>query len=119
MRHPRIVRRVWHKDPIARVLAVAQKQVRRFLTEHLMTLWIPPATLLHLGDDLRAQFPASLKDIANPELRALLEQIDLTPDTTTGSGTGHTKNTQQSARLARSAGDTPQTPVFRTNPAGI
>lgn len=71
---------------IARVLAVAQKQVRRFLTKHLMTLWIPPGTLLCLGDDLRAQFPASLKDIANSELRALLRQIDPTPDTTRGSG---------------------------------
>lgn len=73
-------------NAIARVLAITRKQVRRFLTEHLMTLWIPPDTRLCLGDDLRAQFPASLKVIANPELRALLEQIDPTPDTTTGSG---------------------------------
>jgi hypothetical protein len=68
------------------LLDVARRQVRRFLTAHLMTLWIPPDLSLRLGRDVPAAFPAVLQRIAHPDLRALLKQIDRTPDSVSGSG---------------------------------
>jgi hypothetical protein len=59
---------------------VVRKQVRAFLTEHLMVLTLPDEVRLRLGDDLKAGYPEALKRIANPDLRALLGQIDPTPD---------------------------------------
>jgi hypothetical protein len=55
------------------------------ITEGLMTLSLP-GEVLRLGRDVPGAFPATLKTIHNPELRALLGRIDPTPDTTRGSG---------------------------------
>ncbi len=41
---------------------------------------------LRLGDDLSAEFPPALRQIANPDLMALLAQIDPTPNSTRDSG---------------------------------
>ena len=41
---------------------------------------------LHLGKDLKAEYPAALRQIANPDLNALLAQINPIPDSTRGSG---------------------------------
>ena len=65
---------------INRLITVARQQVRLLLTEHLMVLCFPHGVRLRLGDDLKAEFPAALKQITRPDLRALLEQIDPTPD---------------------------------------
>jgi hypothetical protein len=46
----------------------------------MMELGLPHGVRLRLGDDLRAEFPEALKQITDPELRSLLEQIDPTPD---------------------------------------
>jgi hypothetical protein len=56
------------------------------ITEGLMTLSLP-GEVLSLGRDVPGTFPADLKTIENPDLRALLGLIDPTPDTTRGSGT--------------------------------
>jgi hypothetical protein len=55
------------------------------ITERLMTLTLP-GEVLSLGRDVPGTFPADLKTIDNPDLRALLGRIDPTPDTTRGSG---------------------------------
>jgi hypothetical protein len=73
-------------DAINDLLRVLRKHLRLFLTDQLMTLWVPPDTTLRLGDDLSAQFPPVLQRIANPALRALLKQIDPTSDSTSQSG---------------------------------
>jgi len=65
---------------INRLITVARQQVRLLLTEHLMVLCFPHGVRLRLGDDLRAEYPAALKKITGLDLRALLEQIDPTPD---------------------------------------
>ena len=65
---------------INRLITVARQQVRMLLTEHMMVLCFPHGVRLRLGDDLKAEFPAALKQITRPDLRALLEQIDPTPD---------------------------------------
>jgi hypothetical protein len=56
------------------------------ITEHLMTLRLAHGRLLRLGQDLQAQFPLPLQQIALAELAALLQQVDLTPDSTAGTG---------------------------------
>jgi hypothetical protein len=63
-----------------------QGQARLLITERMMTLALPHDVILRLGSDLPAEFPASLKQIALPDLLALLERIDPTPDSTSGSG---------------------------------
>lgn len=71
---------------LAELLHVLRRQLRLFLTEHMMTLWIPQDTTLRLGDDLRARFPASLWRITNAELKVLLKRIDPTPNSRRESG---------------------------------
>jgi len=56
------------------------------ITEHMMTLRLPRGRLLRLGQDLRVQIPAELRQIDLPDLRALLDQVDPTPDSLYGSG---------------------------------
>jgi hypothetical protein len=69
----------------AALIAEARRAVRHAITDHLMTLDLA-ATRLRLGDDLRARFPDSLRQLANADLRALLGRIDPTPDSTLASG---------------------------------
>ncbi|MFA4903893.1 MAG: hypothetical protein WC600_14265 [Desulfobaccales bacterium] len=68
------------------LLAAVRQQVRRIISEHLMTLTLPHGVRLRLGRDLSAQFPPSLEKIANPELQALLARLDPTPDSLRDTG---------------------------------
>ena len=65
---------------INRLITAARQQVRMLLTEHMMVLCFPHGVRLRLGEDLKAEFPAALEQITRPDLRALLEQVDPTPD---------------------------------------
>ena len=58
----------------------ARTLVRRAVTEHLMTLALPGGEVLDLSDDLPATFPPELAELLDPELLALLELVDPTPD---------------------------------------
>ena len=71
---------------IQALLAAIQLEMRQVFTQTLMTIRFPPDWVVKLGDDLRAGFPASLRQIDDPELRAMLAQLDPTPDSTSGSG---------------------------------
>ena len=68
------------------LVAEARRQAHRFITAHMMTIGLPHGLRLRLGDDLSAEFPPALRQIANPDLLALLAQIDPTPDSTRDSG---------------------------------
>jgi hypothetical protein len=68
------------------LVADARRLVRAVLTRHLMSIDLGTAVRLRLGDDLAAEFPASLREIVLPELRDLLELIDPTPDSPRESG---------------------------------
>jgi hypothetical protein len=76
--------------PVKQVLDDLDRHVKQIahevITEWLMTLTLP-GEVLNLGRDVPGTFPADLKTIDNPDLRALLGRIDPTPDTTRGSGT--------------------------------
>lgn len=71
---------------VERYVAGAQRQVQAVLTETLMSIELPPHNRLRLGDDLAASFPPLLACIDNPDLLALLAQIDPTPDSPLESG---------------------------------
>jgi hypothetical protein len=71
---------------ITAFLEILKREAQYITTETMMTITLPPHQRLRLGEDLKAKFPAILQQIANPELRALLSQIDPTPDSTVDSG---------------------------------
>lgn len=64
----------------------AQRQAQFIVTETMMSIELPHNTQLWLGGDLNAGFPPVLQRIKNPELLALLSQVDPTPDSTLKSG---------------------------------
>jgi len=67
-------------------LTVARRQAQLIVTDLMMTIELPPHLLLHLGEDLTAGFPPNLQQIANPDLAALLAQIDPTQNDPRESG---------------------------------
>ncbi|MCB9706813.1 MAG: hypothetical protein H6711_33520 [Myxococcales bacterium] len=71
------------------LIARIDQSLRALLTRHLMVLELPEGGL-RLGDDVPrlgdgAMFPAPLAAIQNPEVQALLEVLDRTPDDLDGS----------------------------------
>lgn len=68
------------------LLAESRRQARMVITEYIMTITLPDNIALRLGEDIPAEFPPALRHITLPELHAFLERIDLTPDSTIGSG---------------------------------
>jgi hypothetical protein len=71
---------------IQALLRLVQERMRQAFTDLMMTIRFPPDRVVRLGDDLRAGFPASLRQIDDPDLRAMLARLDPTPDSTSGSG---------------------------------
>jgi hypothetical protein len=58
----------------------ARTLVRRAVTQHLMTLALPGGEVLDLSTDLPATFPPLLAELSDPDLLALLEIVDPTPN---------------------------------------
>ena len=71
---------------VEQYLAAARRQVQSLVTHTMMCIELPPNTRLRLGEDLAAAFPPALRQIVNPDLAALLAQVDPTPDSTRESG---------------------------------
>jgi hypothetical protein len=69
-----------------RLLAEALRLAHLIITEYMMTIGLPHDVILHLGEDVPAEFPLSLKQITLPDLQALLAKIDPTPDSPRESG---------------------------------
>jgi hypothetical protein len=67
------------------LVAAVQRHMRLVITDFLMTLRMP-GVVVHLGRDVRGEFPPELREIEYQPLRALLATIDPTPNATTGSG---------------------------------
>jgi hypothetical protein len=63
-----------------------QHHIRIILTAELMTITLPPDNRLRLSKDLPLQFPGDLQQLTNPDLLALLTQIDPTQNSVLGSG---------------------------------
>jgi hypothetical protein len=64
----------------------AQKVGRLLVTATLMTLTLPTGQVLQLGQDLTSSFPDVLGVIDQPELAALLQRVDPTANSTSGTG---------------------------------
>ncbi len=79
-------RRTQFDEATDMLIAIARQQTRAVITEHLMTIGLPRGERLRLGSDLSGEFPASLREITKPDLRALLERIDPTPDSLRDTG---------------------------------
>ena len=71
---------------IQALLAEVRVQLRYAITELMMTIALPSGIVLRLGEDLAADFPQSLQQIANIELASLLQRYDIPPGSTSGSG---------------------------------
>jgi hypothetical protein len=67
-------------------LADVQVLMRQAITETMMTIHLPPDLTIRLGADLSASFPESLRQLVDPDLRALFAQITPTPDSLEKSG---------------------------------
>jgi hypothetical protein len=64
----------------------ARRQLRRVLTEQFLSIGLADGVRLRLGRDLAVPFPPSLAAIGNADLRALLERVDPTKDSSADSG---------------------------------
>ena len=86
-----VSRAFWQRPDLgqtrARLAKKARRLARQTITEHMMTLRLSDDRLLYVGQDLRGSFPPELQQIDNPDLRALLQQIDPTPDSLKDTGT--------------------------------
>ena len=84
-------RAIWQRPDLSQSRANLAKKARRLarqtITEHMMTLRLPNDRLLDLGQDLQGNFPPELQQIDNPDLQALLQQIDPTPNSLEDTGT--------------------------------
>ena len=76
------------------LVAVIRRRLRAVITDLLMTLRLPGLSL-HLGRDVRGEFPPELRAIDYPPLRTLLASIDPTPNATMGSGAEDWANLRQ------------------------
>ncbi len=67
-------------------LAEVRIQLRRLITETMMTISLPSGVVLRLGKDLAIGFPESLRNVSLPDLERLLAEHDPTPDSPIDSG---------------------------------
>jgi hypothetical protein len=68
------------------LLAEARRRAHLLITAYVMVIGLPRGVRLRLGEDVPAGFPDSLRQLVLPDLCALLEKLDPTPDNPRGSG---------------------------------
>lgn len=73
-------------NAINRLILRAERHIRMGITEHLMTLTLPPDNCLSLGKDFTAGFPATLQQLENTELLTFLTKIDPTANSVAETG---------------------------------
>jgi hypothetical protein len=76
-------------EAVETYLKAAQRQAQHLVTEAMMTIEVPVHLRLKLGEDLPVSFPPLLAHITDPELGALLAQVDPSPDSTLDSGAAY------------------------------
>ncbi len=97
--------KVWplHGSPLGKLTLLlaqdVQQQVRILITEHLMSLRLPPEEVVQLGRDLARPFPESLQRLTNPEVLQLLAGFDPSPQSERGSGVNDWANFTQRMRF--------------------
>jgi hypothetical protein len=73
-------------DAIDRLLDAVRAQARQVTTGALMRLGLPRGEVLRVAVDVRPEFPAILRSIADARVHQVLQRIDVTPDSVAGSG---------------------------------
>jgi hypothetical protein len=73
-------------EALDRFVARVRYLAHLVITEFMMTMGLPEGRYLHLGRDLRADYPPSLVVLADEELLALLAQVDPTTDSIDATG---------------------------------
>jgi hypothetical protein len=85
-----LARILGHGQPLIdardRLVAVMQQIGREAITHLMMSLEFPGGRTILLGRDLAGDFPPLLKVLNNPELLALLQRVDPTPDAFAATG---------------------------------
>ncbi|MGE0260942.1 MAG: hypothetical protein AB7T18_19565 [Alphaproteobacteria bacterium] len=79
-------RRTLLDSALGRLVGAAIRLFRLVFTDRLMTLHLARGEVLRLGRDLRGAFPATLKQIGNVELEAMLARVDCTANSLVDSG---------------------------------
>lgn len=69
--------------------------LHKVITNHLMTITLPPDIIFHLGKDLSMPYPENLKHLNNPELLKMLSLVDPTTDSVTQSGATDWSNLEE------------------------
>jgi hypothetical protein len=92
-----------HESPLGKVAMVlaqdAQQHVRTLITELLMSIWLPPDTMVRLGHSLARPFPQALQNLSSPDLLHLLASFDPTPGSKDGSRVKDWANLPQRLRF--------------------
>lgn len=84
--------RQWRRRPLLldaamdRFVARVRRLAHLALTEHLMTLSLAGDHYVRLGRDLRTGYPPALVELSEPDLLALLAQVDPTRDSLDATG---------------------------------
>ncbi|HLL44234.1 MAG TPA: hypothetical protein VK369_13890, partial [Segetibacter sp.] len=73
-------------NAINKLILRAERHIRMGITEHLMTLTLPPDNCLSLGKDFTAGFPATLQQPENTKLLTFLTKIDPTANSVAETG---------------------------------
>lgn len=83
------------KKAVENLVIHAESKMRKVITKNLMTLYIPPNSILELGDDLLLGHPANLRDLSNPVLLDFLKQVRPSPEAIDGAGCTDWSNLRQ------------------------
>jgi hypothetical protein len=65
------------------------------ITKNLMTLYLPPDSVLELGNDLLLPHPDKLRELSNPVLIDFLKQLRPSPESIDGAGCTDWSNLRQ------------------------
>jgi hypothetical protein len=92
-----------HESPLGKMAMVlaqdVQHQVRTLITELLMSIWLPPNTMVRLGRELARPFPNALQDLTSANLLALLATFEPAPGSKGGSRVKDWADLQQRLRF--------------------
>jgi hypothetical protein len=83
------------KKAVENLVIHGEMKMRRVITKNLMTLYLPPATILELGNDLLIPHPDSLRELSNPVLTDFLNQVRPSPESIDGAGCKDWSNLRQ------------------------
>lgn len=83
------------KKAVDNLVTHAESKIRQVITKNLMTLYLPPDSVLELGNDLLLPHPDNLRELSNPVLIDFLKQVRPSPESIDGAGCTDWSNLRQ------------------------